>query len=195
AYFDASGSSLITSNKVGFQRWPIATRAENADLRIGPPQAVHSAAGKTYDASVSPDGHWVVTGTQHGPGIKIWDAGSGKLVRDLAAGSYGSGQFNPDGKWLVTTSKGEGTHIREVGSWEVRHHLSKNRCSGMAFAMDSSLLALTYENEIGTVILIDPVKGQEVARLPAPNPLPIGGMCFSDDGAQLAVACYNHPVI
>jgi WD40 repeat protein len=148
---------------------------------------------KVSDLNISPDGRWVVTGTQHGSGIKVWDAKSGKVVRDLPAGGYSGGVFSPDGKWLATTSNGHGTDIREVGSWEMRHHLSKERSSGMAFAKDSSLLALSYE--IGTVVLVEPVNGQEVARLPAPNPLPSGGMCFSDDGAQLAVACYNHQTI
>jgi WD40 repeat protein len=63
----------------------------------------------------------------------------------------------------------------------------------MAISRDSRLLAVCFE--IGTVILFDLVKSEELTRLPAPNPLPIGGMCFSDDGSQLAVACYNHHTI
>jgi WD40 repeat protein len=143
--------------------------------------------------ALSPDGRWAVTGTQHGTGIKVWDARSGKLVRDLPAGGYGSGLFSPDGKWLVTTSHDEGTHVREAGTWDIRHHLTKARSSGLAIARDSRLLAINYEH--GTAILIDLVNGQELARLPAPNPLPVGPMCFSDDGSQLAVACYNHHCI
>jgi WD40 repeat protein len=145
--------------------------------------------------ALSPEGRWAVTGTQHGSGIKVWDARTGKLERDLPAGSYSSGAFSPDGKWLVTTSHVEGTHVREVGTWEVRHRLGKEHPSGsgMAISRDSRLLAICFE--AGTVTLFDLVKGQELTRLSAPNPLPLGGMCFSDDGSQLAVSCYNHQTI
>jgi serine/threonine protein kinase/WD40 repeat protein len=145
------------------------------------------------EIALSPDGRWAVTGAQHGSGIKVWDARAGKVVRDLPAGPAGGSIFSPDGKWLVTTSLVEGTHIREVDSWNVRHNLSKERSGGLAISRDSRLLAVSYEN--GTVTLIDLVKGKELTRLPSPNPLPIGGMCFSDDGSQLAVSCYNHQTI
>ena len=74
-----------------------------------------------------------------------------------------------------------------------RSHLSKERSSGLAISRDSRVLATSYEN--GTVTLIDLVTGKGLARLPAPNPLPIGGMCFSEDGSQLAVSCYTHQTI
>src|SRR5205823_2221085 len=56
------------------------------------------------NATISPDGRWVISGTQHGSDIKIWDGRSGRLLQDLPAGNYSTGIFSPDGKWLVTTS-------------------------------------------------------------------------------------------
>lgn len=146
------------------------------------------------NVAISPDGQWVVTGTQHGSGLKVWDARNGKLVRDLPAGAFSAGRFSPDGKWLVTSSHGEGTHLRAVGTWDVRHHLSKERSSDLAITKDSSLLALT-DGLAKVIFLIDLAKGEKLATLPAPNPLVIGGMCFSEDGSQLALACYNHQTI
>jgi serine/threonine protein kinase/WD40 repeat protein len=142
------------------------------------------------NVATSADGRWVVTGTQHGSGLKVWDARKGTLVKDLEAGNYGGGLFSPDGKWLVTSSVGEGTDLREIGTWKIRHHLSKERSSGLAFAQDSSLLAVSYGG--GTIVLIHPASGRELTRLPAPNSLPNGGMAFSADGSWLAVTCYNH---
>jgi WD40 repeat protein len=148
---------------------------------------------RVSSVAISPDGQWGATGSQNGSEIKVWDARTGKLVREMPAGRDGAGLFSPDGKWLVITSHGAGTHICEVGTWKVRHALNKLRSNGMAISKDSFLLALSYE--IGTVVLIDLMTGREIAKLPAPNPLPIGGMCFSDDGALLAAACSNHHTI
>jgi WD40 repeat protein len=239
--FDPTGGSFLACDTNGVRRWPIHARAASGEVRIGPPQEIHTVRNYGYgevvvahgvvskdgrwvaaaspmngtidvidvekrartpflnrveisrSVALGPDGRLVATGTERGSGIKVWDARSSKLVRELPAGGRSAACFSPDGKALLTTSNKEGTHLWDVTTWKVRHHLSKQRSNSMAFARDGSLLALTYE--IGTVVLIDPIKGQEIARLPAPNPLLIGGMCFSDDGSQLAGACENHHTI
>src|SRR5262249_47507312 len=33
--------------------------------------------------ATSPDGRWIATGTRHGPGVKVWEAQGGKLLRHL----------------------------------------------------------------------------------------------------------------
>src|SRR5262249_53378827 len=56
-------------------------------------------------AALSPDGRWLATGHLERRRVKIWDAQTGKLARDL---DLGGGEmpawpaFSPDGKWLVT---------------------------------------------------------------------------------------------
>jgi WD40 repeat protein len=139
------------------------------------------------NVSISPDARWIVSGTQFGSGIKVWDARTGELLQDLAAGNYGAGVFSPDGKWLVTSSHGEGTHVRETGSWKVRHQLTEGRCPGVAFSPDSAIVAVAPQP--GIVVLYDPLTGRELVRLSAPHPLPISALSFSADGGLLPVAC------
>ena len=110
-------------------------------------------------------------------------------MQDIPAGNYSGGVFSPDGKWLVTSSHGEGTHLREVGSWNVRDRLTDERCSGIAFSRDSACIALTYRPGI---VLVDSATGRELVSLPAPNPLAIGGVSFGPDGGWLAAACVGH---
>jgi WD40 repeat protein len=142
-----------------------------------------------WDAAISPDGKWVVTATQHGSGIKVWDAQSGKLVRDLPAGGSARGRFSPDGKWLVTT-RTEGVRFWQVGSWELQHHIGNDDSDHVAFTRDGHLMAFNHRCTL--VQLVDPPAGQEIATLPAPNLLPISGLCFSPDSGQLVVSCFNY---
>jgi serine/threonine protein kinase/WD40 repeat protein len=142
--------------------------------------------------SLSPDGNWVATGTQHGGGIKVWDARTGKMVRDISAGGYGGTAFSPDSQWLATASAGEKIRFWEADSWEARHQLD-SQSFYLTFSRDGNVLALSQHPP--AVGLVDPATGRELAVLLAPQQLPTAGMCFSPDGSQLAVSCYNYHVI
>jgi Tfp pilus assembly protein PilF len=138
-----------------------------------------------YDArriGVSPDGRWIATGSHWGTGAKVWDAHSGVLVADLVPTQTTVGvRFSPDGKWLATT--GASCHIWSVGSWQE----SPSPGAGMtaAFSPDGRMLALETGQNI--VRLIDPATAREYASLEDPNQDRTSWMCFSPDGAQLAV--------
>src|SRR5262249_16913241 len=49
---------------------------------------------------VSPDGRWVVNGAEAEDlkGVRIWDARSGELVKELPSGGYNHASFSPDGR-------------------------------------------------------------------------------------------------
>ncbi len=145
-----------------------------------------------WDVAISPDGKWVMTGTQHGSGIKLWDARSGQLVKDLPAGHGGDGRFSQDGKWLVTSSSEGGPHTWEVGAWQPVPYSKQH--GGGVYSKDGKVLAIHHFSQ-RLVELVDATTGQELATLPAPNQLLISGMCFSPDGSQLAVSCYNFHTI
>jgi WD40 repeat protein/serine/threonine protein kinase len=151
-------------------------------LRVGPHDAISNVA-------ISPDGSWLVTGTQFGSGIKVWDCRNGQLAHDVTAGNYSEGVFSPDGKLLATKSNGQGTQLWDVGTWKLRHHLTTENYTGtsLAFAADSRVLALG--SQPGTIILFDTNTGEELVRLSAPNPLGVGPMAFSQDGRWLAAGC------
>src|SRR5262249_36860536 len=137
-------------------------------------------------AEVSPDGRWVATSTYHDYGTKVWDARTGRLVRDLRGGGAWIG-FSPDGQWLLVGELAEYVFWR-VGPWEsglrIRRGAPVNLGYG-AFVRDGSCLAIVpsqYE-----VRLVDPVTGQELATLVAPEPQEVFALKFSPDGSHLAV--------
>jgi WD40 repeat protein len=98
-------------------------------------------------------------------------------------------RFTPDGRWLVSGSA-DAYRFWHVGTW--RPGLVIRRVGGsigpgpMAFTPDGRILAMVRRH--GQVGLVDTRSGEEIARLTAPNELPISWLCFSSDGSQLAVA-------
>jgi serine/threonine protein kinase/WD40 repeat protein len=144
-------------------------------LKLGPQHDVRFAA-------VSPDGRWVATGShftdRRSKSLRIWDADSGRRVRELPLEGSTSAVFSPDGHWLATHNSGR-TQLWEVGTWE-----PGRRFKGHAqFSPDSRLVALG--GVFGVVQLVETDTGREVARLTSPEATWYGAYGFTPDGTRL----------
>jgi WD40 repeat protein len=153
------------------------------------------AGGDVRSCAVSPDGRWVATGA-HGlstvkvAGARIWDARSGKHLRDLAVQPFCGVWFSPDGSWLATLVPGQECQLWKSGSWEPGPRLPYVGFDRRAvFTRDGSLLAL--QGEPGTLRLIQPETGVELARLITSEELPLVPLCFTPDGSQLIAMGYE----
>jgi hypothetical protein len=159
----------------------VLRRDEHRLLRVGPQGDVRLAA-------VSPDGAWVATashGPQNGAGVKIWDARSGRHVKDLPAPAHGNLCFSPDGKWLLTA--GGGLRLWKVGTWQQGPNLGALPLTNAGvFSPDSKLLALGGAPGVVQLLAVD--TGKEIARLTAPEPIVLWPCCFTPNGAQLVTA-------
>ncbi len=131
---------------------------------------------------ISPDGRRVATGSHWGTKVKIWEARTGKLVRELPVEAGSMVRYSPDGRWLATS--GGGCQLWAVDSWQKHLHIGGG--GALAFAPDSKLLAA--EARHGVVRLIDPVTGREYARLEDPSQDRAIALCFYSDGTQLVVS-------
>jgi WD40 repeat protein len=132
--------------------------------------------------AVSPDGRWVVTGSQQGAGARVWDARSGRLEKELLpAEGHMRVRFSPDGRWLAC--RGNGLRLFEVGSWREGAFLGGIPEAAFTFSPVEKLLAM--ETGHGKLRLVDPETGREYARMEEPDQVRVAWICFSPDGTQL----------
>jgi WD40 repeat protein len=146
-----------------------------------------------YHAAVSLDGRWLVSGSQQtvdGPagGVRIWDAHSGKLVKQLVSGEPAVAFFEPHGQLLTITP----AHFQvwESGTWaEVKRirRQSGDRMWTHAISPDGTTLALgdTKATSRAAIELIDIRTWKQVARLQGPDNATIRQVAFSPDGGTL----------
>jgi serine/threonine protein kinase/WD40 repeat protein len=140
--------------------------------------------------ALNPDGHLAATGAFHRPGVNIWDAQTGKLLKELPTDSDACNvTFSPDGRWLVA---GEGTKYQfwQVGTWvrglKIAQQEGAGFCPMMAFSPDGRVLAGSFA--FSKVRLFDAATGTILGDLEAAEPWQVTSLTFSPDGTQLAVA-------
>jgi WD40 repeat protein len=159
----------------------------------------HPTSPPLVRIALSPDGRWAAAGhhQEHPPFlpgvITVWEVASGRL-RALPGSLPGDHvAFSPDGRWLVVGGSADYRFYR-VGSWQVGPVLPRDAGEStpgpLAFARGGGVLAIA--RTLTDVQLVDPTTGRALATLQAPEPRQVSWLCFSPDGARLAVATGDH---
>jgi WD40 repeat protein len=129
--------------------------------------------------AVSPDGKLVATGSHSGHGLKVWDARTGELIRELLPETgLVAPFFSPDGRWLLN-QKGQSWRV-EDWSEGPRHSGDNGVCSP-----DSDSRLVAWNSTKGYVTLVDAETGRKLAQLEDPHQDGYRPMTFSPDGTLL----------
>ncbi len=198
---DAAGSTIGPPRQLA--TWPAERLARSAD------GAVIAVAAKVQGAivldrerptirntllaheaaaylSVSPDGKLIATGTHNGRNVRIWDATTNRLMRELDIKSGSVVAFSPDGRWLATDRAGAGVRIWNTRDWSQIRELPADQLSRIAFSPNRPLLAV--ESGKGTIRLYDPADGELRAELEDPDRARATWLNFSPDGSRIIAA-------
>ncbi len=139
--------------------------------------------------SISPDGHWLATGSHRNGGLTIWRlpdvARVTKLpVDNIAVAPY----FSPDGKWLMTGATS--CRLWEVGTWrEVRQIDGVFRC----MSADGRMAVIMEASKVLKLVEIE--SARTLARLESPGLNATGMATFSPDGTRLVVTGSEPPCV
>jgi hypothetical protein len=147
------------------------------------------------NVAVSPNGRWVAAGGWHAPAQRIWDAHTGRMVKELKLGESTGVFFSPDSRWLIT-ARPEEYCFWDVETWQPGRRIPRDHepyPGTAAFSRDAEMMAV--ELTPGVIGLLDWKTNQILARLEDPTHDRAGFLCFSPDGAQLAaVAIYDKAI-
>jgi signal transduction histidine kinase len=138
--------------------------------------------------ALGPADSWMVSGSLHGAGTLLWDAATGKKLRQLFAGNAFC--FASANGRLVAVAGSDACRIFDTRMWEVVKEISSERGTELpgyaAFSADGRLFATVKENS--RVQLWDPRSWRMLADLISPDPQIISWLAFSPDTRRLAVA-------
>ena len=139
--------------------------------------------------SLSPDGRVAASGSWSGTSVKVWDVGSGQLLKELPLEGAATVGFSSDGERLITAN-GAVCQVWKTGSWEAAAILPREHSGGVGclFAMSpSGQMAAVLRGRESQITLLGADSGRELASLE--EGVPLG---FDGDGSHLAV-CVQEP--
>jgi WD40 repeat protein len=142
--------------------------------------------GHVYSVAHSTRGDRLATTSLDGA-VRIWDAGSGGLVRTLRDHTRypAATAYSPDGKWLAASGWNE-TILWDAASLE-RKQTWPAVATKLTFSPDSRRVALlTFPGQ--DVRVLDTATGREVVA-PRPGAKYPHCLAFSPDGRRLAAGC------
>jgi serine/threonine protein kinase/WD40 repeat protein len=144
---------------------------------------------------LSPDGRWAATWGWHTPSVKIWDAHTGALAKDLPIGGPNAAFFSSEGRTMITGVSAE-YRFWDVPSWRAVRELRWEIPSypgWVACSPDGKLAA--FELSPAVVHLVEIATGRTLAKLEDPDSDRARWLGFTADGARLVtIAQYSRAI-
>ncbi len=152
-------------------------------------QALLGGLPNFWSVAIRPDGRWVAGGTKPGKLVRIWDAQTGKVVRDLPVEATAKLAFSPDGTVLATCEPAR-YRLWDLESFAVRKEIPRNESRSnlpghLAFSPDGKIAAVA--DSVRDMKLFDAATGESIAALNSPDPHLVTMTKFSSTGKRILV--------
>jgi WD40 repeat protein len=137
--------------------------------------------------ALSADGRWAASCGWHSDRVRLWDARTGRKVKEWAPGKRTFVTFTPDSRALII-SRGDEFSFWDVETLQLVRRLPRDLTpfpGQVAFSPDGQLMAM--EMAPAVLHLKEASTGRTVARLEDPNGDRANWLGFTPDGTQLVV--------
>ncbi len=140
--------------------------------------------------AMSPEGSTVAASRMAGSGIVLWEAATGKKLRELPSEGGCEVMFAPDGRSLLAAGPFAVTQWNVEDwkrGWTRPVEIRSAPVSPVVISGDGRLVAAALGP--ARVALLNPATGEVLARLETPGGAQSVALAISNDGAFLAVGC------
>ncbi len=137
--------------------------------------------------ALSGDGRWAASGGWHSDRVRLWNAGTGEVVREWVLGKRTVVSFTPDSRVLII-GRGDEFSFWDVKTLKPIRRLPRDATQfpgWVAFSPDGHLMALEMAPAI--IHLKEVATGRTVAKLEDPHGDRATWQGFTPDGTQLVV--------
>jgi WD40 repeat protein/Flp pilus assembly protein TadD len=186
--FSRDGRRLAACSGRGAKVWDVATGKEV--------RAVDGHPELTRWVALSPDGRWLLTGSDVPPQalgtarkvtatVKLWDLTTGtEHLSVQAAGTAALLAFSPDGNWFLTPGNTSAILLRRAATGKVHATLARQRWwqAPAVFSDDSRLLATAGSDRL--VCLWETATGKRLHAMRG-HTRSVTSLAFSPDGRRL----------
>jgi len=133
--------------------------------------------------ALSPDGKFLVTASSESPAVRVWEASSGRLLRQLpgVTGGTDAVAFSRDGKQLAAATGQQCAQVWDVATWTETARLPTGWLHSLGFLPDGKSLVTVGED----IRWWDIISGHQVRRLNFKIE-PSYNFVLSPDGKRLA---------
>ncbi len=138
--------------------------------------------GPVSALAFSPDGKWVVSGSEDNS-ARVWNAASSKEIsRLIFNGPVSAVAFSPDGKWVVSASEDNTARVWEAATGkEIARMIHDKPVVAIAFSPDGKWVVSGSEDK--TARVWEAATGKEIARMT--YDAGVTSVAFSPDGKRV----------